>query len=356
MRRWAVITFLLGLLTALSVYSCVTCAPPRSLEGVRDARAGRALGNLAIVYSAQYYINSLGWEKYKSYDVNKPSKIYRKLVDGGVLTPADVFVPEPVTEEQVLLVHSRAFVDSLKSSSNIARYLDAPVAAIMPAGLLDKLVLSTFRQATGGTIQAGRLAMKFGLAVNLSGGYTQARREAGAAFSIYADIPIAIAALRKEGVIGKAMVIDLDAVRGAGLAECLAGVPEVTIVAMNGPGPEAEKDAAAPLKDGAGDGEYLAALRERLPAALDQAKPDLVYCVVSANVMAGDPLGKLKLSAWGVAQRDAYVIEQCRRRNIPLAIVLGGGFTDAEWQAQAASIARTIAACKLAAASAPAQP
>ena len=65
--------------------------------------------------------------------------------------------------------------------------------------------------------------------------------------------------------------------------------------------------------------------RERL---LDQLQPDLVFYDAGVDIYAQDPLGRLAVSEQGIADRDRGVIERCRRRHIPVATVIGGGYDD----------------------------
>ena len=61
-------------------------------------------------------------------------------------------------------------------------------------------------------LQAGKLAVERGWAINLGGGFHHCHAEKGGGFCAYADITLSIKFLfeRVEGV-AKAMIIDLDA-------------------------------------------------------------------------------------------------------------------------------------------------
>ena len=67
-------------------------------------------------------------------------------------------------------------------------------------------------------------------------------------------------------------------------------------------------------------------LGQHLPSILDAAKPDLVFYLGGIDVMAGDRFGRLSLSESGLQRRDAYVIEQVLMREIPLTLLLSGGY------------------------------
>lgn len=342
--RWIVLA---GLLTTVGLYVGVCCVPPESFRQVNRPRDGVALkGRVAVVYSNQYQIHLAGFERLHPFDIGKYAKIYLKLQTDGYLRPEDVFVPAPLTDEQALLVHTREYLASLKSPAKVAEYLEAPYLALLPAPALNAGVVDAFRAASGGTILAGRLALKHGIAVNVGGGYHHAMPEAGGGFNLFADMSIAIRQLRKEGLIRRAAVVDLDVHQGNGTSTIFAGDADVFTFDMHEgdiyPHPKARSTLDVPLPADTGDEEYLAILRQHLGGVLDRAKPDIVFLQGGCDVLAGDPLAHLQISPQGLADRDATVIDACVQRRIPLAMVMGGGYSKDAWSAQAASIARTI--------------
>ena len=344
-RRWATLATVLAAIPASWVGLC--CIRSGSFKSTKRPRSGRALGRrVAIVYSTHYQINMGGAERLHPFDIRKYAKIYLKLQTEGYLRPRDVFVPQPVTEQQVLLVHSRGFLESLKDPKTVARYLEAGVVQWIPSALVDAGILSAFRSATGGTIEAGRLALKYGIAINLAGGYHHARRDAGEGFNVYNDLAIAIRVLREAGRIRRACVVDLDVHQGNGTAVIFAGDDDVFTFSMHEgdiyPIPKAAGDLDIELPAGTGDQAYLAALREALPGVLDRARPDIVFIQAGCDTLARDPLANLTMTPDGVVRRDAVVIDACVARGIPVVMTLGGGYSPGAWEAQYRSIARTL--------------
>ena len=59
---------------------------------------------------------------------------------------------------------------------------------------------------------------------------------------------------------------------------------------------------------------------------LDSAKPDIAFYLAGVDVAAGDRYGKLALTEDGIRRRDRCVIESVRGRDVPLTIVLAGGY------------------------------
>ncbi len=322
------------------------CVPPQPFPDTKQPREGEAIhSKVAVVFSYHYQMNMGGLERLHP-SPQKWGRIYTDLQQKGYLRPEDVFVPEEITREQILLVHNEQFLENLKDSAKVARYLEIPILAPFPNALVDAGVLAPFRRQTGGTLLAARLALKYGIGVNLGGGFHHAKPSRGEGFNIYADMAIAIRVLQKEGRIQRALVIDLDVHQGNGTAEIFAGDENVYTFSMQQgniyPIPKARSDWDINLLPGTTDRVYLRKLQQALPILFRNAKPDIVFLQGGADVLAGDPLANLQLTPDGLVQRDAMVIDACRQRNIPVVTTIGGGYRPNAWPAQSASIARTI--------------
>jgi len=327
--------------------SCGGGAGKMAMRQVATPRPGRAVGGrVAVVYSREYQIDLGGLERLHSFDIHKYARIYRALVASGALRPSDVFVPRPVTEEQILRVHTPAFVASLRSSAAVGRYLEQPKIGKLPPRVADAAIVRAFRHATGGTVLAGRLALRHGVAINLAGGYHHAKPDTGEGFCIYNDIAIAIRDLRAAGRIRRALVVDLDVHQGNGTAECFAGDNGVFTFSMHEgdiyPIPKATSDLDIELPAGTGDEETLRILARTLPKLFEQARPELVVLQAGCDTLAGDPLARLAMTPEGIVRRDAMVIDECVRRGVPVAVTLGGGYGRDAWRAQYASVLRTL--------------
>jgi acetoin utilization deacetylase AcuC-like enzyme len=61
---------------------------------------------------------------------------------------------------------------------------------------------------------------------------------------------------------------------------------------------------------------------------LDHLEPDLVLYQAGVDPHLEDKLGRLALTDAGLEARDRYVIAQARKRGIPVASALGGGYGD----------------------------
>lgn len=332
------------LVFAISLFVFV---PPRTMKGLEVPREGRALNqNFAVVFGEGYRINLYGMERFFPQDINKHVKIYEQLVADHLVQTGDVYVPEEISPEALQRVHCSAYLESLHDSAAIARYLDFPMAARVPIGVIDKALLSPFRHACGGTLLAARRAMEFGRAVNLGGGYHQAAPTCAGGFCLYADMPMAIRALQAEGRIDRVLIVDFDVHCGLGNAAAFVDEPSVFIFDMFAECGRAvcvktnRLEVAVPV--GAGDDVYLGLLDQHLGVAFEQAQPDLVLYQAGADVLAGEVEGGLSLTARGIARRDRRVLAEADRRGVPIVMLLGGGSGPQAWQVQYESIAGLI--------------
>jgi histone deacetylase 11 len=298
---------------------------------------------VALVYSGKYLIDLGGLEQAHPFDIRKYDRIYRQLVAEGVVDAGCVHQPGPISEEDILRVHTDRFLESLADSRAVAAYLEAPEVGLVPAPLVEQGILSPFRHATGGTLLAARKALDHGIGINLGGGYHHAKPSAGEGFCIYADMPIAIRVLQAEGRIRTALVIDLDVHQGNGTAVCLAGDESTFTFSVHQgniyPVPKERSDLDVELQAGMGDDAYLELLAAQLPKVFQAAgKPDIVFYQAGCDTLAGDPLASLQMSEEGIVERDRMVIDACVRRGVPVVMALGGGYSPDAWHAQYASI------------------
>ena len=74
--------------------------------------------------------------------------------------------------------------------------------------------------------------------------------------------------------------------------------------------------------------EYLAQLRATLAPLVTQVQPDFIFYQAGVDVLATDKLGKLALTPAGCRQRDELVLGLCRRQGLPVAVSMGGGYSE----------------------------
>lgn len=275
---------------------------------------------MKLVYSDQYDLN-LGNHVFPSvkYKLTK-----EKLLRDGVARPEDFIEPEPATDDDVRLVHDQTYVWKLKNAK-----LSYTEMLRLEIPYSPELIRAVWL-CTGGSILAGRLALKEKVAINIGGGFHHAYPDHGEGFCPIHDVAIAIRRLQKDAVIQRAMTVDCDVHQGNGTAAIFALAPEVYTFSIhqanNYPYPKPPSTQDIHLHDGVEDEEYLAALEQGLDKALGEFQPDLLYYLAGADPYLEDQLGGLRLSLDGLARRDQLVFEKARAKNVPVAVTLAGGY------------------------------
>jgi acetoin utilization deacetylase AcuC-like enzyme len=149
------------------------------------------------------------------------------------------------------------------------------------------------------------------------------------------------------------MVVDCDVHDGNGTAAIFAHDDSVFTLSIhqwnNYPSEKPPSNMDIHLPDGTGDEEYLDRLGNGYRAALTMFEPELLLYVAGADPFREDQLGGLALTFEGLTTRDRLIIGTARAHNLPVAVVLAGGYahnTDdtVTIHANTAAVAREFAA------------
>ncbi|PYT89898.1 MAG: histone deacetylase [Acidobacteria bacterium] len=273
-----------------------------------------------LVYHDRYDLN-LGAHVFPS---QKFRLIYEMLLRESLAAEADFLRPNPASDEDILRVHTADWVRKLKTgtltASDVMR-LEVPYSP--------ELVEAVWL-AAGGTILAAQSALRDGFGSNLSGGFHHAYPEHGEGFCAIHDVAVAIRRLQADGAIKKAIVVDTDVHHGNGTAAIFRGDPTVFTLSIhqlnNYPGHKPPSSLDLNMDDRAEDHEYLGALIPAVQQALGKFQPEILFYVGGADPYCEDQLGGLSLTKAGLKQRDRSVFEEARRRGIPVATTLAGGY------------------------------
>lgn len=300
-------------------------------------------GLVPLIYSPHYNFTAFGIEKLHPFDSKKYEKIHRELVRSGLREDNDFLRPTSITEEQLLMVHSERYLKSLTDSFELAKIFEVGPTMFVPAALLDWRILKPMRIAAGGTLLTMRKALNHGLAINVGGGYHHASENHGGGFCAYSDIPVATKVLQQEGLVKTVMIVDTDAHQGNGFA-IEAKKPASSLFMLDFydetiyPHPKVEEDWSVPFPKNTIGKVYLSKLEETLPAAIEKVKPDLIVYNAGSDVLESDPLSTFKLATAEMNKRDLFVVECAREKNVPVAMVLAGGYGKESGMAHAHSI------------------
>jgi len=305
-----------------------------------------------LVYSDEYYL-PIGAHVFPA---EKYRLIHKRLLESGIAEPVDFVTPKPANDEDILLVHTREYVQKLKNGT-----LSAEEEMQMEVPYSPELV-KAFWLAAGGSILAADLALRDGLALNVGGGFHHAFPDHGEGFCVIHDVAVAIKRMHQEGKITRAMTVDLDVHNGNGTAAIFppktrlghplpsasasrrdvhqASTPEVnssgdggfevfTISlhqAHNYPLHKPPSSIDVHLPDGTNDEEYLGWLDQSLSSAFRHFSPELICYIAGADPYREDQLGGLALTIEGLKQRDELVLRVARAHNVPVMITYAGGY------------------------------
>ena len=250
--------------------------------------------------------------------------IRRRLLDSLVAGPEDFLTPEPASGEQLRLVHTEEWVRKLETGT--LTYHDLLKLEIP----YSRKMVDAFFLAAGGTLLAARKALEAGVGFNIGGGFHHAFPGHGEGFCAVHDVGVAVRVLQREGLIGKALIVDLDVHHGNGTAAVFAGDASVFTLSIhqqnNYPSEKPPSTMDVHLPDGLTDREYLEHLRGTLEPAIAGYRPDLLFYVAGADPFYDDQLGGLGLTKEGMLERDRMVFTLALRRRIPVCVTLAGGY------------------------------
>ena len=263
------------------------------------------------------------------FPIEKYALLRDRVLQEGLIDPAHLHEPARAPIDDVLLVHTSGYVQAIVEGT-----LDPAAQRVLGLPWSPELAERSFR-AVGGTCEAAGHALQEGIAFNLAGGTHHAFPDRGEGYCVFNDVAIAIRMLRRDKLIRRAAIIDLDVHQGNGTHAIFTGDSSVFTMSMHGernyPFRKVPGNLDIELPDGTSDDEYLAQLRAALPRVFNDQRPDCVFYLAGADPLRGDRLGRLNMSHEGLAERDAIVLDWCRRLSVPVTITIAGGYgTDIE--------------------------
>jgi len=257
-----------------------------------------------------------------------PSQKFRliqlMLLRDGIAGPEDFALPEEATDPDLLRAHTAEWIGKLRNGTLTASEIMKLEVPYSP-----ELARACWL-AAGGSILAGQLALRDGFGCNLGGGFHHAYANHGEGFCAINDVAVAILRLQADGAIRKAMVVDTDVHHGNGTAHIFRADDSVFTISIhqlnNYPGHKPPSNVDLNLADRVEDDEYLETLLPVVTESLEKFQPDIVFYVGGADPFCEDQLGGLMLTKKGLKERDKRVFEEARKRGMPVATTLAGGY------------------------------
>lgn len=248
-----------------------------------------------------------------------------QLLHEGVIQANNIHVPQAIDEAITILTHDAEYWHKLKTLQ-LTRQEVRRTGFPLSASLVDRETI-----IAQGTINGVHHALRHGPAFNVAGGTHHAFTNFGEGFCLLNDQAIAANYLLHNRLANKILIVDLDVHQGNGTAQIFSNKPQVFTFSMHGaknfPHRKELSDLDIALPDATDDDTYLTELSNALPRLLEEVKPDFVFYLAGADVLATDKLGRLNLSIEGCKQRDKLVLEAIKQHNLPLQISMGGGYS-----------------------------
>ena len=246
------------------------------------------------------------------------------LKDLGLANKIAFVEPEKAKEEDLLRVHTDEYINKLKNGN-----LSQEDILTLELPYSKELVLGSML-CCGGTIAAVSAALKDGLGIHLGGGFHHSFPDHGEGFCVLNDICVAIKKYLENKEIKKAFVVDCDLHQGNGTAYAFQNDDRVFTFSIhqenNYPFHKPKSDMDIGLADRTKDKEYLAHLENNIPKIISDFKPDLIMYVAGADPYEHDQIGNLGLTKTGLRNRDYFIYSQAKNYQIPVAVVLAGGY------------------------------
>ncbi len=299
-----------------------------------------------LIYSDEYYL-PIGQHVFPA---EKYRLVHQRLLESGTATPEDFATPQAASDQDILLVHTPAYVNKLKTGTLSAREemeLEIPYSPEL---------VRAFWLSAGGSILAADHALKDGVAINIGGGFHHAFPDHGEGFCMIHYVAVAIRRMQRDNKIRTAMTVDCDVHQGNGTAAIFAGTRTASELLPSSGAPTLGRPAVirgahagevftislhqennyplfkppssidVDLPDGITDDDYLAWLDNALSSGLRQFTPDLICYIAGADPYREDQLGGLGLTIEGLKKRDELVFRVAKTRGIPVMVTYAGGY------------------------------
>jgi len=299
-------------------------------------RAGRAV----LITAARY--------RSTSYGANHPLGIPRvsltvDLIEAlGAVTPAERLDSRRATPAELEAFHTRAYVAAMQRCELLGRVPDRyrrrhNIGNYENPWFPD--FYTTPATATGGSVQGAEQVLAGRIAFSPAGGMHHAAPDQARGFCFFNDPVLAILRLRRAG--WRVLYLDLDAHHGDGVEAAFREDPGVVTVSIHMDTAYAYPYAGGgledvgplgnavnlPLPEGLTDAGYRHAFDTLWPAVAERFRPDAVVLQAGTDMLAPDPLGRLRISNRLFLELVERVLRHAPRHpdGTPRVLVLGGG-------------------------------
>ena len=264
-------------------------------------------------------------DKNHRFPMEKYDLIPIQLIKEKTCSPNNFFVPKNLSDQNVLTTHQKEYYEKLCS-------LSLSKKEIRPIGFpMSRELITREKKIAQGTIECSDFSINNGISMNIAGGTHHAFYDKGEGFCMLNDQAIAANYLLNNSFIKKILIIDLDVHQGNGTASIFKINPNVFTLSFHGqknyPFRKENSDLDLGFDDFTNDAFYLKKLKEIIPRVIDNFQPDFIYYLAGVDVLKNDKLGRLSLTIKGCLERDRFILNNCKKNNIPVQVSMGGGYS-----------------------------
>jgi len=161
------------------------------------------------------------------FPIKKFGELIKLLQKKNIATTQNTFQPSEVSKKTLLNVHSEEYINKINNLS-----LDKDEIRKLGFPLVKSVRRRSF-VATGGTVLASKLAVKYKLACNTAGGSHHAFSNEGNGYCVFNDVAVAASYLKKKFKFKKILILDLDVHQGDGTAKIFENDDNVFTVSIH---------------------------------------------------------------------------------------------------------------------------
>jgi acetoin utilization deacetylase AcuC-like enzyme len=231
--------------------------------------------------------------------------------------------PRPASEDELLLVHSKSYIDFIRSlQGDKVRYLD-PDTVFGPGSLEAALSASGAVVKAVEDISRGSYDRAFCL-VRPPGHHANVDRAMG--FCIFNNVAVGTAFAARRAGLERPAIIDFDVHHGNGTQDIFYEDGDVLYCSMHewpfypGTGSPSEtglgegegKTVNVPLPGASGIDEYMDALRDTILPAVRRHRPAIIFLSAGFDADRADPIGGMDLTADGYGEITGAIVEYAR--------------------------------------------
>jgi len=281
-------------------------------------------------------VKKLSWITHPQYDIALPknhkftaskfSDLFKYLQIKDFYFRSNILEPNKASIEELELVHDREYILKILNGTLTDK-------EIQRLGFTWSEVLSNRSfLAVNGTLLTCKEALKNGIANHLAGGTHHSHRNFGSGYCVFNDMAYASKSLINSKLVKKILIFDTDVHQGDGTAEILKNDRDIFTCSIhcknNFPFKKSKSDLDIELVDNLEDKDYLDIVNKTLIDCVKECDPEIVIFDAGVDIHKDDKLGNLNISSEGLLKRDKLILSFFKKQSIPVATVIGGGYSD----------------------------